>query len=431
MNNKINHQHLNVKCVANIIIFIEMDYIFQCFLCPKEFKNEKVIVSHLKIDHFLRENSSEIKCVIKGKCCSDVFFTYSSLKLHLKKCMKSSIKDDVGCVYKEPENNVHGCSNVHCSEVLSSRCSEDNDFSLQNITGLQIPPDEDSNIFQFRNAETENSNQFCEETMNNFLELFNNKICNLMLNHKQITIISNLCIDLVQNVQFLNQYLINKPNGLDVGSSLSTCTAFVNNKLKECSTKYMRTKHFESNELYVAPNELTIGLRYTMSRNDTEVAVPRIIPCKFHYVPITATVFSLFQRADFRKEYFEFNKMNGQSEVDGVYSQYSSGSRFKSSTLFSKFSNSLQIEIATDDIDVCNAIGSKATMHKLCPVYIAIKNIPPQFSSRLDAISLASLSYSNDMVTKYTDFNDIWRPIVHDISQIEDGIDIGGEIIRG
>lgn len=202
-------------------------------------------------------------------------------------------------------------------------------------------------------------------------------------------------------------------------------------KLEECSTKYKREKHYESNELYVVPKELTIGLCFNMSRKDTKVAVPKLIPCKFHYIPITATIFSLFQHEDFRKEYFKYNEMNGQREVDGVYSRYSCGSRFKSSELFSKYPMSLQIELATDDIDVCNAIGSEATLHKLCPVFVAIKIIPAQFSSRLDAISLASLCYSDDMQTKYTDFNDIWRPIVNDISYIENGIDIGGEIIRG
>lgn len=85
MDNKINHRHSNVYLDGNIIIFVKMDFIFKYFLCSEEFKTEKVIISHLKIDHFLRENTSEIKCVVKGKCCSDVFFTYSSLKLHLKK----------------------------------------------------------------------------------------------------------------------------------------------------------------------------------------------------------------------------------------------------------------------------------------------------------------------------------------------------------
>lgn len=407
-----------------------MDYIFKCFLCQKEFGCEKVIISHLKFEHFLKDNTSEMKCVIKGRSCAEVFFTYSSLKLHLKKCVKNINQSDLSNVNQLPEyaNEVNACP-----EVLSFRCSEDNYFSLENVNGLQRLRSEtvDSHIFQFETAEPVNPNEFCEEKMNQFLDMFNNQMCNLMLSHEKTTTIFNLCIDLVQNISKLNQSIIDKSNGLDFKNSLKLSVEFVTSKLRNFSTKYKREKKFESNELYVAPVELTMGVRFNMSRNDTTIAVPRLISCKFHYIPITATIFSLFQRDDFRKEYFKFNRMNGQRKVNGVYSQYSCGSRFESSELFSTHPNSLQIEIATDDFDVCNAIGSKATMHKLCPVYIAIKNIPPQFSSRLDAISLASLCYSDDMKTEYTDFNDVWRQIVRDISYIENGIDIGGEIIRG
>lgn len=77
-------------------------------------------------------------------------------------------------------------------------------------------------------------------------------------------------------------------------------------------------------------------------------------------------------------------------------------------------------------------MGSKATLHKLCPVYFTVKNIPPQFRSKLDAIHIASLCYTDDLKTKFTDFNDIWHHIVKDVSKLEKGIDIGGgKIIRG
>ena len=405
-----------------------MDFIFKCFLCEKEFKQEKIVISHLKLDHFVKENTIEIKCVVKGKSCSAGFYTYSSLKSHMKKCLQNAIKIDVCNVNKQTEKELN-----FSKDVSSHRMPENNYFSLENINILQAPSTEEvnSNTFQFESGQTENPDQFCEETMAHFLNSFNSEMCNLKLNHSQITAVFKLCADLVENTHKLNQHLIDKPNGLDISNALQMSTTFITSKLKDCSTKYKREKYFSSNELYVAPSELTIGLRYDMSRKGNSVTVPRLIPCKYHYIPITSTIFSLFQRDDFRKEYFKFNAINAKNSIGGVYSEYSCGSLFKSNELFSAHPNSLQIELATDDVDICNAIGSKATMHKLCPVYVSIKNIPPQFTSRLDAISLASLSYSNDMHTKYTDFNGVWRPIVNDISCIEDGIDIGGEIIRG
>lgn len=117
--------------------------------------------------------------------------------------------------------------------------------------------------------------------------------------------------------------------------------------------------------------------------------------------------------------------------VTGLYSDFTSGSNFRSNELFSAYPDSLQIVLATDDFDVCNGLGSKATMHKLCPVYMSIKNMPHHLTSKLDSISLVSLCYSDDLNTEYTDFNDIWRLIVKDISILENGIDIGGKILRG
>lgn len=257
-------------------------------------------------------------------------------------------------------------------------------------------------------------------------------MCNLTLSHEQTTTINNLCSELVVNVSKFSEHLIKGQNGLDALNALQFSSKFICNKLAEWSSQYKRAKKFESNHLYVAPVKLALGLRNDMFKGQSvNIAVPRLIQNVFHQIPITKTIVSLFQRNDFRKAYNEFNRTNGHRLVEGVYTDYSTGNRFKSSELFSQFPNSLQIELSTDDFDVCNGLGSKATMHKLCPVYVSIKNMPPEYTSRLDSISLASLCYSDDMTTKYTDFNDIWRLIVNDISIIENGIDIGGELLKG
>lgn len=41
------------------------------------------------------------------------------------------------------------------------------------------------------------------------------------------------------------------------------------------------------------------------------------------------------------------------------------GDTFKTHPIFSSDPHALQIELYYDDIDVCNPIGSKATIHKL------------------------------------------------------------------
>lgn len=63
-----------------------MECVYKCYLCSKEFKEEKIIVSHIKFNHFIKENTVEMKCLVKGNSCHNGFYTFASLKSHLKKC---------------------------------------------------------------------------------------------------------------------------------------------------------------------------------------------------------------------------------------------------------------------------------------------------------------------------------------------------------
>lgn len=59
--------------------------------------------------------------------------------------------------------------------------------------------------------------------------------------------------------------------------------------------------------------------------------------------------------------------------------------------------------------------------------------MPPQFKSKLDNIFLLCLCYADDLKTKYTDVNHIWRLVYQDPDFIQTyGIDVGdGRIVKG
>lgn len=240
-------------------------------------------------------------------------------------------------------------------------------------------------------------------------------------------------MSLVKNINAFNRYLVRVENGMDAVESLELSTMFVCQQLKEGATRYKRKQHIQSKDTYVAPEELTLGVRWeTAKKNVAAAMVHTLVPCKFQYISIIKTIISLFQRDDFRNAYFTHNNVLNESESSNAYSSFRSGNVFKSNPLYKKHPNSLQIEIATDDFEICNQSGSKATLHKLTPIYLSIKNVPPQFASKTDAIYPCSLCYSDDLKTKYTDFNDIWHHVVSELSDIENGIDIGnGEVIHG
>lgn len=186
--------------------------------------------------------------------------------------------------------------------------------------------------------------------------------------------------------------------------------------------------------MYVPPQQLTLGVRWDMVKyKGAIVSSPTLLQCNImQYVSISETIINLFKRQGFRNSYMKYNQSNENQPTEEIYIDFRSGSFFKTNELFAAYPNSLQIEIATDDFEVCNPLGSKSTLYKVCAVYFSIKNMPPQYRSKLDNIFLVALCHSDDLKTKYTDFNDIWRIVVKDISRLEDGICVGdGLTIKG
>lgn len=129
----------------------------------------------------------------------------------------------------------------------------------------------------------------------------------------------------------------------------------------------------------------------------------------------------------------EYNECggNGHRCTGNEYVDFCCSRIYKGSELFRTYKNCLQIQIYQDDFEVCVPIGSKATIHKMCGVYFAIRNWPN--SSRLDHIYLVALCNVDDLKTPSTDFNNIWRLIVKEIKVLEtQGLDVSDTInLRG
>lgn len=192
-----------------------------------------------------------------------------------------------------------------------------------------------------------------------------------------------MCINLVRKISQYNMQLINDDNEMTTAREIDMSTNAICNKMSEYSTNYKRCKKFESSEMYVAPQQLSLGVRWDMVRKiGATISIPSLLQCKYQYVPITKTIIALFQREDFRSAYLNYNQSNEKNSNHGVYTDFSSGSAFKSNELYKSHPNSLQIEIGIDDFEVCNPLGSKSTLHKICGVYFSIKNMPPQYRSK-------------------------------------------------
>lgn len=93
--------------------------------------------------------------------------------------------------------------------------------------------------------------------------------------------------------------------------------------------------------------------------------------------------------------------------------------------MFIQDRNAIQIQLSTDDFEVCNALRSKAGVHKLCAVYFQVRNVPEEFRSQLRYHNLVCLCYT-DYVKEAGGFDIISELILKELQILEtEGVEIG------
>lgn len=245
-------------------------------------------------------------------------------------------------------------------------------------------------------------------------ESFSRSIIQLDLKQSDTSSIFKLCSDLISCVQDMNLKLIEDDNGMSPPQALQVTDRLVRNTIFQKASTYKRHKIIKSNELYVSPKEVAIGTRFELKKqNKPKAKIPTLIQSSFEYVSIVDTLKSQFKCTEFRDLYFAHNNNLLTDHIcePGRYKFACCGHIFKNNELFSRYPQSLQLQIASDDFEICNPLGSKANRHKICAVYFTIQNLPRQFLSKVKNIYLICLCNSDDLKTKSTDFNNIWQSV--------------------
>lgn len=207
---------------------------------------------------------------------------------------------------------------------------------------------------------------------------------------------------------------------------LGQATDMVCNHLDERLTAYKRHKLLNTNDFFVKPKEVAIGLRWERRKvrpygrkYGRQISIPRLIQNTFQFVSIAETLRALFSLKEFEDYYFEHSSMQSH-DCDGTkYFDFCCGKTFKSKEFFRDNPNCLKIQLYADEFEVCNPLQSKAGMHKMCGIYFTIRNLPKEFSSKLNNIFFVGLVNSNDLKTGKTDYNNVWHPIVKDLLSLE------------
>lgn len=299
-----------------------------------------------------------------------------------------------------------------------------------NDTAITSAVDSDA-AFTYENP-NKSSTFKAAQPMVDFLNYFIRSITQMQLKQRDINKIFRFCIDLTEKIKALDMTLMEKDIQLSPQEAINVTTDLVCRKLFAFDSAYKRKQEFASNEFYVPPGEVAIGNRMEMKkiksrRNGKIMYVPRVIQCKFQYVSILNTIRSLFKCDEFRKMYLDYNTNKDHTCENGKYRDFCCTKTFQENEFFQRNPNALQIQIASDDFEVCNPLQSKANRHKITGIYFTIRNLPKRYLSKLSNIYLIVLCNVDDLKTKLTDFNNIWRIIVKDIKYLETvGIAVDG-----
>lgn len=303
----------------------------------------------------------------------------------------------------------------------------EHNFQIHEETDTNEP----SNVSRiiYTNINQSDTNKATEKMLAS-IEVLTNSIRKLNLKENDTNLVFKLCGNLTKTLNELNLKLIEDNNGMTVPQVLETTTDLVRSKIFQFDSAYKRNENTLSNRFYVAPKDTAIGTRWEMKKMKKSgiiLQIPRLIQTTFQYVSILETIKSLFEHDEFRDLYFQHNIRETDHICEpGKYKYFCCGNNFKNCELFQQHPASLQLQIASDDFEVCNPLSSKANRHKVCAVYFTIQNLPQKFRSKVNNIYLICLCNSDDVKMKHTDFNNIWQLIKTEVSHLEtNGINIG------
>lgn len=291
--------------------------------------------------------------------------------------------------------------------------------------------------------ENEASMKFVSDRANSFsifdtqFSSFVDKIVKMNLKHDETTEIFNQCKSLLNS--FKEMCINSIENSEQVKTKKPVCELFlsaaeyISNKFENYSSTYRRKKEVSKNEIYVEPEEKSIGIKWKTTRNYiTDLPNNKLINATFQYVSIIKTIKSLFLQPDFSELYFRYNNHEKHKCTEGMYADFCCGSVYRDCDLF-RNKNVIQIQLGIDDFEVCCPVKSKTKIHKISAVYFKIRNLPHNISSKLNNIFLVSLCNSSYLKQSNTSFDDIAELILQELHELEsNGIDIGlKEYLKG
>ena len=167
----------------------------------------------------------------------------------------------------------------------------------------------------------------------------------------------------------------------------------------------------------VSPEEVTVSRKICWVKQGSSKVMAIRNKC-FYYVPLIESLKQLLSNSRI------FTMLNSvpQKSTEGFLYDFTDGQIFTTHPLYSVRPNALQIILYTDDIQICNPLGSYAHPNKLLMVYYTLGNIDPKCRSKLAAIRLLAIAKAEDVSQWGVDV--VLQRILKDVDLLYNGVKI-------
>ena len=177
----------------------------------------------------------------------------------------------------------------------------------------------------------------------------------------------------------------------------------------------LQKKYLEENYDLLPFDELSLGEKMKYFKKGNKRIISEASDT-YIYIPIIESLRQILSSSKIRNVLF----CDNFSSCEGVYYDICDGTIYKDNEYFKVYKNALAIIIYHDDVEICNALGSKSGKHKLDLYYYTIVNLPPQYRSRHAAVRLIAIAKTKHV--KEYGVNKILRTLVDDLITLYDGV---------
>lgn len=372
-----------------------------CFVCHEEIPG---YIEGLKT-HIKKKHSHHLVNLDSFQCslCIINFSNFSNLIRHIK--------------LRHPNLNELSPSDTTCADTFPQIFSEIED-ELFTDTFTEIFSEFDAELFP-ENADTFPERSFSDSnrSINDILQQVAEDFVLVMRSmpnttDHQIQSAISVCNDILFVTaeglrQHFLKYLDRKLSSDDLLSKFEIKSPFLH-----LNSRAKQNKFIESQVTFVQPKEIKLGIREENVLSDN-VYIKKFVKESFQYAPIIETLQVILNDPVMHEEILN-RKVN--DDPDKIKSFFD-GDLYKEHPLFNEFPDTIALQLYLDDVEVCNPLGPNRKIHKICPFYFSILNLPPYMNSKLKSIHTVLLPTVID-IENYG-YEKILEPLLTDLKKLE------------